>query len=228
MKKIFASLAAILLMASAVQAQPGRVARPYPGGHRPMHSRGYAGWSRGYEDAPYFGFRAGMTLSGIHSNATDLRSTTARSGMYFGVQGGVPVMPYAPLFLESGLSFVEKGAKYGSGGSGLSYDLNYLEIPLLLRYKGYLGPDSCIEPFGGFYVAGGVGGQIRDYERRVAYSSFDNEFRRFDSGFRLGCSVSFLLFQLEAGYDIGLANISQDAFDNTRNRCFYLGLGLSF
>ena len=45
---------------------------------------------------------------------------------------------------------------------------------------------------------------------------------------KLGVGASFQLLYLEASYDIGLANVGKDNFDETRNGCFNLTMGINF
>lgn len=82
---------------------------------------------------------------------------------------GTQLTRTAPLFFETGLSYTEKGGKSDYQGGKFAYSLNYLEMPLLLKYKYYAGPDVSIEPFLGGYLAVGVrGGKIKDYGERQA------------------------------------------------------------
>ena len=135
----------------------------------------------------------------------------------------------ARLFLESGLYYTQKGGKSGSGGEKFSYDLNYLEIPLLIKYKHFVGNQTSIQPYVGAFLAVGTDGNIKDYGHRDAFSSYENGyFKRFDSGIKLGCGVGFNMLYLDASYDIGLANIGQDAFDDTHTGCFTLNVGVNF
>lgn len=88
-----------------------------------------------------------------------------------------------------------------------------------------------MEPFFGGYLACGIAGKIKDYNNREAYSSFgdeDDTFNRFDGGLRFGCGVSYQMLYLEASYDLGLANVGKDRFDDARNRCFNLTVGVNF
>ena len=84
----------------------------------------------------------------------------------------------------------------------------------------------------GGYLSCGVAGKIKDFANREAYSSYDSDvdqhFRRFDGGLRLGCGVGFDMLYLEASYDIGLANVGNDDFDDTRTGSFNLTFGVNF
>ena len=130
---------------------------------------------------------------------------------------------------------VEQGDIYGiigmsgAGKSTLVRCLNYLEVPLVLKYRCVVAPMTAIEPFLGGYLSCGVGGQIRDFGDRAAYGSFsDNNFGRFDGGVRIGCGAAFSMLYMELGYDLGLANISKDYFDASHNGCFFMNIGLNF
>lgn len=240
MKRVLLLSIAALFAVLPVSAQSyGRVARPLPPSaqreRRPSYDVGRtAGY--GYTDY-YFGLSAGLSVSSIHSNSSALDGGKTQGGVFLGFTGGVRLTPFVPLYGESGLVYVEKGGKSSTRSSGgytatSTYDLNYLEIPAVLRYKYYFIGGGSLEPFFGMYFACGVGGKIRNYEDRVAYSSFGgayaDAFRRFDTGLRLGCGCSFLFFHVQAAYEAGLANIGKDDFDSTRNGCFMLSFGFNF
>ena len=124
----------------------------------------------------------------------------------------------------------------------MTYDLNYIELPIVLKYiydiDGHftihpffydIDGHFTIHPFFGGYLACGVGGKIKNYADREAFSSFSDEaFQRFDGGLRLGCGVGYDLFYLELAYDIGLSNICHDMFDTSHNRSLALNFGVNF
>ena len=92
--------------------------------------------------------------------------------------------------------------------------------------------DRYVEPFVGGYLACGVGGKVKDYGAREAFSSFDDRyganFKRFDGGVRVGCGLAWEMLYAEAGYDFGLSNIGDNAFDDTHNGAFFLNVGVNF
>ena len=126
-------------------------------------------------------------------------------------------------------AYTEKGGNGYVDGKKFTYDLNYLEMPILAKYKYYFDDDLSIQPFAGGYLACGVGGKMKNYAEREAFSSFsDDAFQRFDGGLRLGCGVGFDLFYLELAYDIGLSNICHDDFDTSHNGSLALNFGVNF
>ena len=131
--------------------------------------------------------------------------------------------------MKTGLSYIEKGGEGSYNGSKFTYNLDYLEMPLLMKYKIDIDGRFSVQPFAGGYVAVGVGGKIKDFGQRQAYSSFDKEgFSRFDGGVRLGCGVQYDFLYAELGYDIGLANISHDYFDTSRTGSLFATIGVNF
>ena len=177
----------------------------------------------------YVGFRIGGAFSTVNSDDQYLDGGTMRSGLNVGVVAGFQVAPHAPIYFETGLSYIEKGGKGSYDGRKFTYNLDYLEVPLLLKYDYRVDRDLSIQPFLGGYVAAGVGGKIKDFGHRQAYSSFDDEgFKRFDGGIKLGCGVQFNFLYAELGYDFGLANISHDYFDDAHTGSLFATIGVNF
>ena len=48
------------------------------------------------------------------------------------------------------------------------------------------------------------------------------------AGIKLGCGIGFNVAYLDVSYDIGLANVGQDAFDDTHTGCLTINLGVNF
>lgn len=233
MKKVFLLLAMMMLVTSAS-------AQFYPDG-RPIHPskrgvyRGNVGYSNptryNYNDS-YFGMRVGLGLATVSSDSHYLDGGKAKAGLNVGFVAGMQLVPNTPLYVESGLYYTEKGGKKKDGADNFTYNLNYLEVPLLFKYKIYTSSDFTIEPFLGGYVSCGVGGKIKDYEYKTSYSSFgdkyDDNFRRFDAGVKVGCGLGFDIFYVGASYDFGLANVGKDSFHDSSTGCFNLDFGLNF
>ena len=201
---------------------------------RPRHygSR-YNSYSRtSYRHNPvnsYVGFRIGGAFSTVNSDDKYLDGGTMRTGLNVGVVAGFQVVPHAPIYFETGLSFIEKGGKGNFEGRKFTYNLDYLEVPLLLKYDCRLDRDVSIQPFLGGYVAAGVGGKIKDFGHRQAYSSYDDDaFNRFDGGIKVGCGFQFNYLYAEVGYDFGLSNISRDYFDDAHTGSLFATIGVNF
>ena len=201
MKRIVFIMMAILLAVIPSTAQNYKNSRYYnkKTGHldyRYNHSYG----------APYFGFRIGPAFTYVNSDDSRLDGGDWQTGLNVGVVAGIPLTDTAPLYLETGLSYIEKGGKKDLvSGKKMTYDLNYLQIPAVLKYKYDVDDHLSIQ------------------------SSFRSDnFRRLDGGLRIGCGIGYDMFYADLTYDIGLANICHDSFDKSHNGALLLNFGVNF
>ena len=182
-----------------------------------------------YATTPFYvGFRVGPTFSSVTSDNKFLDGSSTKTGLNMGMAAGFSVSPYIPLFFESGLYYTEKG---GKGDNGFKFSLNYLELPFVVKYIHNFDRSFSIQPFFGGYIAGGVGGKIKDYYLREAYNAFgdaDDQFKRFDGGLRMGVGIQYDLFYADLTYDLGLHNIGHSDFDDTKNSALMLNVGINF
>lgn len=226
-----ALLCLMAVVPASAQMRPHRGYTP-PALHRGSYPTRDYGKRRGYAPNYYFGFRFGLSASHINSDAPALNGSSSKTGLNAGVVAGVQLAPTVPLFFETGLQYSEKGGKGKMDGEKFSIGLNYLEVPLLLKYSAQVAPGTAIEPFVGGYVGCGISGKVKDYGERAAYSSFDSHsganFKRFDGGLRVGCGVAYEMVYAELGYDFGLTNIGDNAFDDTHNGALFVNIGLNF
>ena len=230
MKKTILSLLVALCLPVGLQAQEYRNSQYY--NERTGHLDYGHPQVRGsmYEVGDiYYGLRLGPSFSTVSSDDKTLDGGSSQTGLNVGVLAGLPLTQEAPLFLEAGFFYTEKGGKTTYEGKKMTYDLNYLEVPVTLKYAIGLDDHFSIQPFFGGYFAYGVGGKIKNYGDRVAEKSFSKQyFKRFDAGLRLGCGVAYDMFYADLGYDLGLANICHDEFDKSHNGCLTLSVGVNF
>jgi hypothetical protein len=161
-----------------------------------------------------------------------LDGSSTKTGLNLGVAVGLPLSDTLPLYFETGLYYTAKGGNGKYLGSKFKYNLNYLEVPLVFKYRHYFDEHFAIHPFIGVYAALGISGQIKDFGNKEAYSSFssdnDNSFKRTDAGLKFGCGVSYDMLYAELGYDLGLSNICHDNFESSNNNCIVLNIGVNF
>ncbi len=226
MKKILAMLTLFALCTFAAVAQPG-----YGYGHgrgygygQPRGGRGYYGR---YGTEWYGGVKFGVTGSHVSSQSSELNGNGVETGISLGLAAGFNIAPAAAF--ESGIYYTEKGGSSRNADGRFTYDLNYLEVPLLLKYYIYSGNRAVVQPYIGAYLGLGVGGQIKDYGTRSVTDSFGSGlFRRGDSGLALGCGISWSFLYASLGYEYGLANIGADLFSETHNRALVFSVGFAF
>lgn len=158
------------------------------------------------------------------SNAFD---TNPRTGLVIGFAYGMQLSKHHPLWLEASLLYSEKGGKTHQDGDKVTYRLGYLQLPIVAKYGINMDDDLYLQPFFGGYLSVGITGKMKNYGTRESESVFDN-MKRFDGGLRAGCGLEYKMMYVEVGYDLGLANIAKDEFDNTKTRCFFVNLGINF
>ena len=176
MKKTIIFSLLCMMLALPAMAQPGyRYGQPRVQTVG-RHGNEYIAWHR-----YYVGLRVGMNASHVSSESYLLDGSGVKSGLNIGIAAGTQLTYRAPVFFETGLYYSQKGGKSGSGSEKFTYDLNYLEVPLLIKYKHFVGNQTTIQPFMGGYLAVATDGNIKDYGMRTAFSSFENGyFNRFD------------------------------------------------
>lgn len=219
MKKIVFIIMAALLCATQVSAQSWR--HSSSNNNNRQNTR--------YGNNIYYGLRLGFGLSTVNSDDEYLDAPSSRTGLNIGALVGYQLSSYSPIYLESGLFYTEKGGKNTDKGSKLKYNLDYLKLPVLVKYAIDIDNDINIIPYAGGYLAYGVGGKIKNYRDRESMSAFSHDyFKRFDGGLTLGCGISYDVLYAEMSYDFGLANICHDDFGSSRNNAFYLNIGVNF
>ena len=228
MKKLFA-LAMVALMA----AMPMMAQRHNYGStpsNRYDYERSHSRWIRNYYGKDmYFGVRIGPAFSHVSGDAIH-NAGSSKTGLHLGGVVGFEITNRAPVFFETGLSYVNKGGK-SSGAIRSTTSLSYIQMPLVFKYIHYTDIGLSIHPLFGGYLAVGVDGNIKTYDPNTKVGAFgggDEKYKRFDGGLRIGCGVGFSMFYLDMTYDIGLANISHQDFDTSSNRTFYLNFGVNF
>ena len=224
-------LLALLTVSTAMAQYPARrYRRPVPP-PRPVYRSDYS-YRDSYRRQPvndiYYGFRVGANISNVRSDDPYLDGGSAKAGVNLGFVAGFQLVPRSPVYVETGLLYSEKGGKGNCNGHSFTYALNYLEVPFVLKAMMPLDHQTTVQPFVGIYASAGVGGKIKDFNQRQAYSAFDDEgFERFDAGLRLGCGLQYANLYAELGYDLGLANVSHDYFDTAHTGAFFATIGVN-
>lgn len=173
----------------------------------------------------YFGLRLGLNIASISSDDLDL-DADAYAGLNFGAIFGIQLIRQAPMWLEIGATYSEKGGLARIDGERVKYRMGNLEMPIVLKYNISLG-EFNVQPFFGGFFSWGIMGKVKDYRYRESYSTYD-VFNRFDGGIRMGCGAEYQMIYLEAGIDLGAANVSKNGYDTAHTRSIFINLGVNF
>jgi hypothetical protein len=137
MKKIVIVLLFGLTMAMPVSAQYHR----NPATGHVVSTGGYRGYNNGRENyrrsdnEVYYGLRLGVVSSTVNSDDQYLDGSDSKAGLNIGAVLGYQLNPSVPLYLETGLYYTEKGGKGHVSGAKFTYNLDYLEVPIVVKYK---------------------------------------------------------------------------------------------
>ena len=174
------------------------------------------------EEHLYWGARFGITFAGIGG---DLKTDKGRTGMTLGGVVGLRVSDSTPVFLESGLYYTQRGGKDLTGFKqtdvvnvkSTKAHLNYLEIPVLVKYGIMTDNNVAFLPFFGPYFSFSVSGD-HDY------------LKRNDMGFKLGCGLEWNNLYVEAAYQFGVLNIVDYDTDDfsSHGHAFGINVGVNF
>ena len=143
---------------------------------------------------------------------------------------GLRLSDTAPVFLESGLYYTGSGASKDKN----SISLNYLELPILIKYGIQLNDDIALLPFmGPTFRYGLFGGKWKTSGAGKVDSFGDGKFKRADMGIKLGCGAEFNKLYAELGYQFGITNIADWQLANgddasAHNGAFFFNVGVNF
>ena len=182
-----------------------------------------AGQANAQEKPITLGVKAGVNLSTFGGDMKDTKSA-------FKYQAGITADIHVTrnLYVLTGLEFQTKGAKYHSKSeASIKYNPMYLQLPVHLGYKVRLAPEMNFVVNAGPYVAYGIGGKAKgDGSSEAVFG--DNKLKRLDYGVGGGIGVEFGKLCVNAGYDLGLRNISDMKSFDVKNRNAYMTLGYKF
>ena len=174
------------------------------------------------ESTVYYGLRLGINFAGIGGDYVDMGTKT---GMNLGGVVGLRVSDTAPVFLESGLYYTERGAKEDKAKIGLTY----FEFPSLIKYGIQATDDIALLPYVGPYFSYGIAGKYKYKALDIDQSSYKS-FNHWDMGFKVGCGAEYNRLYAEIGYQFGVANIAKEnpADLDAHGHALYLNVGVNF
>jgi hypothetical protein len=151
-----------------------------------------------------FGLKAGLNLA-------NLSVSPSEDGSSFKMKPNLNAggFAYVPLFGHFGLQpeimYSAQGTKISAEGTSINYNLNYVNVPVLFKYKDASGFFAELGPQIGILVAGKAksGSQSEDIK---------SSFKSTDISGALGIGyLSSLNLGIDARYSLGLTNIIKDA-----------------
>lgn len=175
------------------------------------------------EEHMYWGVRFGLNVGGIGG---DVKSDKSRTGMTLAGVVGLRVTDSAPVFLESGLYYTERGGNDLKGSNKFALEpqdvqdppkghLNYLEVPVLIKYGITTEDNIAILPFIGPTFAMGISGSYKYLKHP-------------EMGVKLGCGFEWNNLYAELGYHIGVTNVADLGDASSHGHAFLFNIGINF
>lgn len=159
-------------------------------------------------DRFHMGIRGGVSINSWSEGGD------AKTFPYGGFNMDFQIAPI-PLFLETGVYYMNKGftyedsyySRYGSYSYEEDIDDHYIHMPLLVSYHINVAPNLFIQPF-----VGGVGGYLTESEE-------------FEAAVRVGCGFNFGRLYANVGYDIG---VTPHGHNDGTNGTFFATIGFNW
>ncbi len=187
--------------------------------------------------AQNFGIKAGLNLATMLMKDDDYTYSDdldMKLGFHLGVTAEFPISEM--ISFETGLLLTQKGYKFKINWFGETWDytfnLNYLEVPLMAKVTYDLGGAILYGQFGP-YVGFGLTGKYKfdDEEEDVEWGSgVDDDIKRLDFGLNAGIGLQVNNITIGASYGLGLMNVSPDDEDGFKanNRVIGFSVGYRF
>lgn len=146
------------------------------------------------------------------------------------------------FFTRTGLTLTEKNLKKEYRDESIYRNLKikaqYLQVPAMVGYKLGIPMFGSVNVAGGMYFGYGIGGKAKYTEGYIEYrtgaviekevdktNTFENVYRRFDTGVAISAGVEISRVTLNLGYEHGLVKIIRGGEENIKNRSVYATIG---
>lgn len=187
------------------------------------------------ETSIYYGVRIGLNVASLTGDKETLGTNT---GFNLGGVIGLRLSQTTPIFLESGLFYTERGASSGK----TEVNLNYLEIPILIKAGFNVTDDIAVLPFIGPTLSLGIAGKMKGYYYNTPFtrefysiSSYKGDkskdllkYSRTDLGLKIGCGAEWNMLYLETGLQFGLSNVLSNEEYSQHSNAFFINFGVNF
>ena len=156
----------------------------------------------------------------------------------FHVGGAIEIPLNTNFMFEPGIMLITKGVKMEEDEISTKANLNYIDIPLLLKASSNSKNGASVFGALGPYIGLGLNGKITmEYggDKETEDVKFGNDednddLKRLDMGVSIGGGVEFESFLIGVSYDYGLMNISpyKEYDTKNKNRVLKFTLGYRF
>lgn len=176
-----------------------------------------------------YGAKAGVTLATVSQDPEGLSSWGYRVGL---AAGGYVALPLGSrLAIQAEGLFAQKGAKADDDGLVTTLKLDYVEVPVLVKYALTHGGARSIHVFGGPSVAFKVRSRATaSFGDTTIDTDEDENVENVDFGVAAGGGVDFGKWSIDGRYTFGLSNLTKNDPDEgkLRSRAISILAGVRF
>lgn len=155
-----------------------------------------------------FGVKAGANFSTL--TGSDVSGASTKVGFQGGVLVAVPVA--AGFCVQPEVNYSMQGAKGSSSGESFTLSQNYLNVPVLFKYKHESGLFAETGPQIGFLMSAKVSAGGSNADVKSDYKSTD-----FGWAFGVGYLVKSVNAGIDARYNLGLTNLEANSGNTGSN-----------
>ena len=173
------------------------------------------------------GLVVGVNFATIEYNDPDAPEFDRRTGFAAGIFQNIRLGDYVSVQPEA--LYSQKGAKLQEGGGETTIEVDYLDVPVLVRVSGGRGGGLVVfgGPSFGFKLRARAKGEFDGESEEV---DIGDEVEDFDLGVVAGAGIGSARYFLDVRYQWGLSDADKDQTDDTevKNRVISIFLGFRF
>jgi Outer membrane protein beta-barrel domain len=171
-----------------------------------------------------FGVKAGLNGYNFSGDDTDGENFKTKIGFNAGGFANIPVGE--KFSVQPELIYSVEGAKISEGEDRVNYNMNYINIPVLVQFNSASGFYAEAGPQIGFLTSAKA-------DTKIGGVSTDTDVKEFFKGTNFSAAIG-LGYKLSSGlgfgarYNFGLGNIGEEAGSDIKLGGFQVGLSFSF
>ncbi|MFY0684714.1 MAG: PorT family protein [Balneola sp.] len=167
---------------------------------------------------PEFGVKGGLN----YSTFNDTDNVEYKPGFLIGAYADFNI-PASPMSVQPEVLFAQYGAK--AEDSDIEFDVNYIQIPVLLKF-GFDTPAASPSVYFGPYMSFNTKAEVKNNDGSI---NLEDNVKDTSYGVVVGAGVDISKIRLGLRYTAGLTNLANDNFnDSAKNGALALTVGIGF
>lgn len=163
-----------------------------------------------------YGVKGGINFASVSLDPSEDVNTGTRIGI---AVGGFVALPLGSrLTIQPEGLFSQKGEKADLDGVVAKLELDYIEVPVLVKYAITQGASRSFHAFGGPSMAFKVRSRATASFGGTTVETGDENIKDTDFGVVFGAGMDFGKWSVDGRYTMGLADINNDEADETKIR----------